>query len=38
MSANRPFVLTIAGFDPSGGAEFWQMRKHLSSIMYMDLQ
>jgi hydroxymethylpyrimidine/phosphomethylpyrimidine kinase len=20
MSANRPFVLTIAGFDPSGGA------------------
>jgi hydroxymethylpyrimidine/phosphomethylpyrimidine kinase len=26
MSKNRPFVLSIAGFDPSGGQEFWLIK------------
>jgi hydroxymethylpyrimidine/phosphomethylpyrimidine kinase len=35
MSKNRPFVLSIAGFDPSGGAGVWLIVKHSNSMKSM---
>jgi hypothetical protein len=35
MPENRPFVLSIAGFDPSGVQEFWQTVKLLNSTKFM---
>jgi hypothetical protein len=37
MSPNRPFV-SIAGFDPTAGAESWLISKHSNNIACMVLQ